>query len=96
MPEFDEALVKRLAKALRDQEEEALKSISPTAVNARVRGCVQAVLTTLSQDYLIIPRNSGEERDAAKDLELVEKAGHGLCMYWIKRCLEAEAKRHGV
>lgn len=87
MPEFDEALVERLLDAFGRGAAEDFAQYFPGIAAAggqalyltpsRVKSGIRAVLSALSQDYVIIPRNSGEERDAASDLAMCEAATPG-------------------
>lgn len=66
--QFDQAMVERLTVAACDSFESRPEDF---------RGAVRAVLAALSQTHLIVPRNSGEERNAAADLAMCEAARPG-------------------
>lgn len=65
MPEFDQAMVDAMVRIIERYE-------------GHIEGDdARALLTALSRDYLIVPRDSGEERDAEKDLAMCEAATGG-------------------
>jgi hypothetical protein len=87
MPNIDEALVKRVAKALHatgfitpapDSPEVAgIWEQSPSGYKDIFRVDARYILTALSATHLILLKPTGEERDAAKDLALYDAATPG-------------------